>query len=41
VSGAGTRALGELGSFRDGRFPAVVFDSAETGRLVLALRRAM
>jgi predicted phosphodiesterase len=38
VSAAGQPALVGLGSFRDGQFSAVVLDSAETGRLVRALR---
>jgi hypothetical protein len=38
VSVAGQPALVELGSFRDGQSSAVVLDSAETGRLVRALR---
>ena len=39
VSAAGQPALIGLGSFRDGQSSAVVLDSAETGRLVRALRR--
>jgi predicted phosphodiesterase len=39
ASAAGEPALVGLGSFRDGQFSAVVLDSAETGRLVRALRR--
>jgi predicted phosphodiesterase len=39
VSAAGQPALVGLGSFKDGRSSAVVLDSAETGRLVRALRR--
>jgi predicted phosphodiesterase len=39
VSAAGQPALLGLGSFRDGQSAAVVLDSAETGRLVRALRR--
>jgi predicted phosphodiesterase len=38
VSAVGQRALVGLGSFKDGRGSAVVLDSAETGRLVGALR---
>jgi predicted phosphodiesterase len=38
VSAAGQPALVGLGSFRDGQASAVVLDSAETGRLVRALR---
>jgi predicted phosphodiesterase len=38
VSAAGQLALLGLGSFRDGESSAVVLDSAETGRLVRALR---
>ena len=38
VSVAGEPALVGLGSFRDGQASAVVLDSAETGRLVRALR---
>jgi predicted phosphodiesterase len=38
VSVAGESALVGLGSFRDGEASAVVLDSAETGRLVRALR---
>jgi predicted phosphodiesterase len=38
VSVAGQPALVGLGSFRDGQSSAVVLDSAETGRLVRALR---
>jgi predicted phosphodiesterase len=38
VSVAGQPALVGLGSFRDGESSAVVLDSAETGRLVRALR---
>jgi len=38
VSAAGAPALLGLGSFKDGQASAVVFDSAETGRLVHALR---
>jgi predicted phosphodiesterase len=38
VSVAGLPALIGLGSFRDGQASAVVLDSAETGRLVRALR---
>ena len=38
VSGAGQPALVGLGSFRDGQASAVVLDSAETSRLVRALR---
>ena len=38
VSAAGQPALVGLGSFRDGQSSAVVLDSAETGRLVRALR---
>jgi predicted phosphodiesterase len=38
VSAAGRPALVGLGSFRDGQSSAVVLDSAETGRLVRALR---
>ena len=38
VSAAGPPALVGLGSFRDGESSAVVLDSAETGRLVRALR---
>jgi predicted phosphodiesterase len=38
VSAAGQPALVGLGSFRDGHASAVVLDSAETGRLVRALR---
>ncbi len=40
VSAAGEPALLGLGSFRDGQSSAIVLDSAETGRLVRALRRA-
>jgi predicted phosphodiesterase len=40
VSAAEQPALVGLGSFKDGHFSAVVLDSAETGRLVRALRRA-
>ena len=40
VSAAGQPALIGLGSFRDGESSAVMLDSAETGRLVRALRRA-
>jgi predicted phosphodiesterase len=39
VGAAGEPALVGLGSFRDGQASAVVLDSAETGRLVRALRR--
>jgi predicted phosphodiesterase len=39
VSAAGQPALIGLGSFRDGQSSALVLDSAETGRLVRALRR--
>ena len=39
VSAAGQPALLGLGSFRDRESSAVVLDSAETGRLVRALRR--
>jgi predicted phosphodiesterase len=39
VSADGQPALVGLGSFRDGRSSAIVLDSAETGRLVRALRR--
>jgi predicted phosphodiesterase len=39
VSAAGQPALVGLGSFKDGQSSAVVLDSAETGRLVQALRR--
>jgi predicted phosphodiesterase len=39
VSAAGVPALVGLGSFKDGPSSAVVLDSAETGRLVRALRR--
>jgi predicted phosphodiesterase len=39
VSAAGDPALVGLGSFKDGPSSAVVFDSAETGRLVRALRQ--
>jgi len=39
VSAAGPPALLGLGSFKDGEASAVVLDSAETGRLVRALRR--
>jgi predicted phosphodiesterase len=39
VSAAGQPALIGLGSFRDGQSSAVMLDSAETGRLVRALRR--
>jgi predicted phosphodiesterase len=39
VSAAGEPALVGLASFRDGPSSAVVLDSAETGRLVRALRR--
>jgi predicted phosphodiesterase len=39
ISAAGQPALVGLGSFRDGRASAVVLDSAETGRLVRALRQ--
>jgi predicted phosphodiesterase len=38
VSAAGPAALLGLGSFKDGQALAVVLDSAETGRLVRALR---
>jgi predicted phosphodiesterase len=38
VSAAGQPALVGLGSFKDGQSSAVVLDSAETGRLVRALR---
>ena len=38
VSAVGQPALVGLGSFQDGRSSAVVLDSAETGRLVSALR---
>jgi predicted phosphodiesterase len=38
VSAAGEPALVGLGSFKDGHSSAVVLDSAETGRLVRALR---
>ena len=38
ISAAGEPALVGLGSFRDGEASAVVVDSAETGRLVRALR---
>jgi hypothetical protein len=38
VSTAGQPALVGLGSFRDGQSSGVVLDSAETGRLVRALR---
>ena len=38
VSAAGQPALVGLGSYRDGQSSAVVLDSAETGRLVRALR---
>jgi predicted phosphodiesterase len=38
VSAAGEPALVGLGSFKDGEASAVVLDSAETGRLVRALR---
>jgi predicted phosphodiesterase len=38
VSAAGQPALVGLGSFRDGQSSAVVLDSAETGRIVRALR---
>ena len=38
VSAAGLPALVGLGSFKDGQASAVVLDSAETGRLVRALR---
>jgi predicted phosphodiesterase len=38
MSAAGEPALVGLGSFRDGQASAVVLDSAETGRLVRALR---
>jgi predicted phosphodiesterase len=40
VSAAGEPALVGLGSVRDGQSSAVVLDSAETSRLVRALRRA-
>jgi predicted phosphodiesterase len=39
VTVAGEPALVGLGSFRDGQSSAIVLDSAETGRLVRALRR--
>jgi predicted phosphodiesterase len=39
VSAAAEPALVGLGAFRDGQASAVVLDSAETGRLVRALRR--
>ena len=38
ISAAGQPALVGLGSFKDGQSSAVVLDSAETGRLVCALR---
>jgi predicted phosphodiesterase len=40
VSAAGAPALVGLGSFRDGQSSAIVLDSAETDRIVRALRRA-
>jgi hypothetical protein len=38
VSASGKPALVGLGSFRDGQSSAIMLDSAETGRLVRALR---